>query len=723
VKHKTLKVVLVVIVVAFCLLGAIHSVAIPLFEAPDEIWHFSFVRILAAERGLPVQPAEGKDMWLREAGQPPLYYIVSALFAAPLDTSDFPDFVRFNVAHPAVTATSESTAPNVFIHTPREAFPYTGAVLAVHLLRLLTIPWGAATVVGAYLVAREIAPERPELALTATALVAFNPHFIYVSSVVNNDATTACVCTFGLWLAIRLGRETRFFCKRRRFCFARSDKNLVPVSLGIILGLALLSKISALALLPLALLALLLAWRRERSTRALLARGFAIFGLAALVGGWWYARNWALYGDPLAWDVWLADIGVRPITLLELIRQFGHVWTSYWSPYDALFPAPVFWALGLLAALAIVGWIRMVARRDARTGASVEGLLLAGAWFVLLFASLVRYMKTTPSAEGRLLFPAIAAFSPLLALGWAAVAPRRWAGAAAAGLLALSVFSPFAIASRYALPLLGSADEAAGAAPCGDADFGPVRLLGVEVEPDEARIGETVDVTLYWETLSQPRADLRAVVRLWTLGGRLVGQRDTAPAGEVYPPGLWRAGDLVRDLYRLEVGESGPAMCRATVDVLAGEELLGGASSPPLLKLMGEPVAVEEIAHPLAYTLGDKVELVGYDVSGGPPMVTLYWRVLTEMGDGYTVFVHLLDENGALIGQGDGPPLNGDYPTSYWTPGETLADAHAVPLQENLPADAYLLVGLYRPADGARLPAYTTAGERVPEDAIVLAGW
>ena len=699
---KTFR-VLIVIVAIFCILGAVHSVAVPLFEAPDEIWHFSFTRILAAERALPVQPTDGKDMWLREAGQPPLYYILSAPFVAPLDTSDFPDFARFNVAHPAVTATSESDAPNVFIHTKHESFPYRGAVLAVHLLRLLTIPWGAATVVGTYLVAREVAPHRPGLGLTAAALTAFNPHFIYISSVVNNDATTACLCTFALWLAMRLGRETRF-----------PGRNLV--SLGIILGLALLSKVSALALLPLVALALLLIWWRDRDARALLARGVIIFGLAALIGGWWYIRNWALYGDPLAWDVWLADIGVQPITLLELIRQFGHVGASYWSPYDGLFPAPVFWALGLLAVVAAIGWARMIARRDARTNVDAEGLLLAGAWFVLLFASLISYMTTTPSAEGRLLFPGVAAFSLLLALGWEAVAPRRWMGAAVAGLLALNLFSPFAIASRYALPLLDSADDVAGATSFGDADFGAVRLLGIEVEPDETQAGGAVNVTLYWETLSPPPADLRAVVRLWTLGGRLVGQRDTVPAGEVYPPDLWRAGDVVRDVYRLEVGESGPAMCRVTVDVLAGEESLGSTSSPPLLKLAGPPVAADEIAHPLAYTLGDRVELAGYDLSTAPPTVTLYWRVLAEMDEEYTVFVHLLDEDGELLGQGDGPPLNGDYPTSYWSPGELLADTHVAPSGSG----AYLLVGLYRPTDGARLPVRAATGERVPDDAIVL---
>jgi 4-amino-4-deoxy-L-arabinose transferase-like glycosyltransferase len=720
---------LAVVVGLFCALGAIHSVVVPLFEAPDELWHFSFIRVLATERSLPVQPMEGKDMWLREAGQPPLYYVLAAPFVAPLDTSDFPGFVRFNEAHPAITPHSQSEAPNVFIHTPHEAFPYQGAVLAIHIVRLLTVLWGAGAVVSTYLVAREIAPDRPSLALAAAAVTAFNPHFVYISGVVNNDACAVCLCTLALWLAVRLQREPRLLSENR---VSRSQKSPASeLALGLVLGLALLSKVSALALLALVPLALGLVWWRDRDARALLVRGATILGPAALVAAWWYVRNWVLYGDPLAWRVWLIDIGVHPIGPLELLRQFGHVATSFWAPYDGLFPAPIFWTLGLLLALVVAGWVRFIVRRSARSGMNTEGLLLVGVWLVLLFASLVRYMTTTPSAEGRLLFPGLAASSSLLVLGWDLIVPRRWmgwvTGLVTAGLLALSLFSPFcAIAPRYALPLLASRDDASGEVPLGDATFGSVSLLGVEVEPDEVQAGETVAVTLYWEAHASPPDDLRAVMRLWTLGGQLVGQRDTTPAGDSYPPDLWRAGDLVRDVYRLRVDEEGPAMCHVVVTVMAGDETWGEASSSGLLKLVGAPVLARQIEHPLAHTLGDQVELVGYSVHGASPgtgealALTFYWRALAEMEENYTVFVHLLGKDGTLYGQGDGPPLNNDYPTSHWAPGELLADTHLVPLEEGFPPGAYLLVGLYRLTDGVRLPAHTAAGERLPDDAIPI---
>jgi 4-amino-4-deoxy-L-arabinose transferase-like glycosyltransferase len=731
---------LVAVVAAFCVLGVVYSVVIPLFEAPDEIWHFSLVRVLATRRSLPVQPTGGKNMWLREAGQPPLYYLVAAPVVALLDTSDFPDFVRFNVAHPAVTTGSSSTSPNIFIHTPYERFPYRGAVLAVHIVRLLSVVWGAMTVVAAYLMTGEIVPSRPGLALAAASFTAFNPHFIFISSVVNNDGCAAGLCGLSLWLTVRMVR----FEQEARSC----GKNLVSLSvLGSVLGLALLTKMSALAMLPLVALALLLIWWRDRDTGALLIRGLVVFGLAALVGAWWYVRNWLLYGDPLGWDIWLIDIPVVRIGLLELVRQFGHVATSYWSPYDGLFPPSVFWALGLLAVLAVVGLLRLTVQPKARARLYAEGLVLAGTWSVLLFISLIRYMRTTPSDEGRLLFPGIGAFALFLALGVESAADWRGArvmtSGVGIGLLVFCCATPFCvIAPRFASPLVASAEELLIELPFGDASFAGqveeaeqayrVRLLGMEVKPDEIQLGDVVDVTLYWKAQSPSPAHLRAVVQLWTMGGRFLGQRDATPASEIYPPDLWRTGDVVRDVYRVRIDEDGPAMCRVAVRVLAGDELLGEVSSPAVLRLAGASVPSESVAYPLEYTFDGKIELMGYSLPNGPPsstsdslVIILYWHVLTEMDEDYTVFLHLLNESedgvdSTLIGQGDGPPFDNDYPTSYWLPGEILADAHVLSLDDDRAVNAYLLVGLYRLSDGRRLPTYLATGERIPDDAIRL---
>ena len=75
------------------------------------------------------------------------------------------------------------------------------------------------------------------------------------------------------------------------------------------------------------------------------------------------------------------------------------------------------------------------------------------------------------------------------------------------------------------------------------------------------------------------------------------------------------------------------------------------------------------------------------------------------MDGDYTVFVHLRDQlTGDAIAQGDGPPVDGWYPTSLWTAGEVVEDEHAVSLPAQVPSGTYdLVVGWYDLGSGARL--------------------
>jgi hypothetical protein len=87
----------------------------------------------------------------------------------------------------------------------------------------------------------------------------------------------------------------------------------------------------------------------------------------------------------------------------------------------------------------------------------------------------------------------------------------------------------------------------------------------------------------------------------------------------------------------------------------------------------------------------------------------LYWQASAPVAEDYQVFVHLLDENGKLWAQKDGPPLLGARPTSSWQPGERLTDRLGLLLPSDTPAGSYhLRVGLYRLSDGSRL--LTTGG-------------
>ncbi len=118
--------------------------------------------------------------------------------------------------------------------------------------------------------------------------------------------------------------------------------------------------------------------------------------------------------------------------------------------------------------------------------------------------------------------------------------------------------------------------------------------------------------------------------------------------------------------------------------------------------------------------LGDALHLLGYSdedgtqlVPGGQYALTLFWRADVVQRVDYTVFVHLRDATGATIAQQDGQPLDGDYPTSRWRPGEVVIDPHVVMLPAELPTGEYTVwVGMYRLDTMERLPLQNdTSGE------------
>jgi hypothetical protein len=79
------------VLIAFIVLGVAYSLATPIFEKPDEMWHLAYIKRLVDGQGYPDAPRSiSDDAPSQESSQPPLYYTLAALVVrtfAP-DTSD-----------------------------------------------------------------------------------------------------------------------------------------------------------------------------------------------------------------------------------------------------------------------------------------------------------------------------------------------------------------------------------------------------------------------------------------------------------------------------------------------------------------------------------------------------------------------------------------------------------------------------------------------------------
>ena len=62
-----------IIIAAYLVLGALYSVATPIFEASDEVSHYAVIQQLVDTGELPVQQPGVTTRWAQEGSQPPLY--------------------------------------------------------------------------------------------------------------------------------------------------------------------------------------------------------------------------------------------------------------------------------------------------------------------------------------------------------------------------------------------------------------------------------------------------------------------------------------------------------------------------------------------------------------------------------------------------------------------------------------------------------------------------
>ena len=731
---------LAIILIAFLALSTTYSIVTPIFEAGDELWHYPFVQHLATGHGLPIQDPNVKTRWEQEGGQPPLYYALSALATFWIDTRDLPDRLWRN-PHARIGIPLDFGNKNMIVHTSAEDFPWQNTTLAVHLIRFFSIFLSAITVALTYFLALEVKADKT-LAALATALVAFNPMFLFISASVNNDNLATMLATLALVLLAQLithGATTRRF-----------------LILGIVLGLGALTKVSNLGLLGVAacvFVYLLINDRRRRiadgkTNAAVGGRRSAVIqgslACAALVVGiafWWYARNWILYGDLSAFNVWIQIAGGRPtpVTFASLLNEFQGFRISFWGNFggvNLIAPEWVYIVLDAFTLLAVIGFSIGLARR-----ALPRLLWLPAVWLALISISLARWTWLTMASQGRLIFPAIAAVAVLLVYGLAQFQVSRFRFHVlflpfAFLLFIFSALSPFTlIAPAYALPTRFP-DDATVPNPVHITFANQAELVGYALPQTRVPPGSELPLTLYWRAREPIPEDLSVYIRLFDANDKIIARWDAFPGGGLYPTRVWQPGQVIEDKYRIPIPfdartgvgriEAG-LFRRVPLETLTARDPRGNVVTPTIarFKITGQAQAAPQIENAVNYNFGDQIALVGYvgqeSIARGSTLsVKLYWRALVPLTEDYTMFVHLIDANGKIVAQQDAQPRRGTFPTSFWDTDEIVADEYALAVPRDAsPGEYQIRVGIYRASDEARLP--TRDGDHIVLGSIIVA--
>jgi Dolichyl-phosphate-mannose-protein mannosyltransferase len=287
--------------------------------------HFDYVKYIATQHALPL----ASDGW--QMFQPPLFYLLAAPWYAVLS-------------------------------------PFVGDEVLIKVLRFLPLFCGLAQIEIVYRTARAVFPDKGDLQIVATLVGGLLPMQIYISLVIGNEPLAGCLTAVVILMCFLLlaqpasERRPRFF-----------------VWLGVVWGLAILSKVTPLLLTP--LVAFAVVWHarfqsrpsgfdesrlqeadhaaganRERWSVAL-ARLAWVFGACFLTAGWFFLRNWLALGKPLILGggdaanehAWWQDPSYR--TAGQLV-SFGSslarpVYSGAWSLWDSLYST--MWLDGLVS--------------------------------------------------------------------------------------------------------------------------------------------------------------------------------------------------------------------------------------------------------------------------------------------------------------------------------------------------------------------------------------
>jgi hypothetical protein len=214
--------------------------------------------------------------------------------------------------------------------------------------------------------------------------------------------------------------------------------------------------------------------------------------------------------------------------------------------------------------------------------------------------------------------------------------------------------------------------------------------------------------------------------------GHVVAQTEGPPVAAWYPSSQWTPGELVADpLTVLVPPKVPPGDYSFRVSLFTPDGRALPVSGKDWLDVGSIHILARErqfragpISHPLSVTFGDKARLLGYDVKKPANQqeikLTLYWQTVQEMEKNYTVFRHVVGPDGKLVGQKDGWPREGDYPTSFWMRGEVVTDEVVIPFSTEIgPGEYRIEFGLYDAATLERLAAVSN-GARLKDKAVVV---
>ena len=389
---------ILLILLAYLLLGGLYASYTPNWQAPDEPAHYNYVRQLANGRFPVMQPGDYNEAYKNE--------VVGSGFAPQYSIDSF---------------TYEDWQPPLYYLLLTPIFWLTnGSLLA---LRLVSVLLGGGVVVLAYALARRLLPEAMWVAWGTAVFVAFLPQHLAIMASVNNDALAELIIAAILFTLVSIHNSQS------------TTHNSQFARLGVLLGLGFLTKGTVYPLT--AVIGLTLLWQFWGDWRSLIRTGLQVAVPSFLLGAVWWGRNIALYGgldvfgktahdavvvgQPRTAD-WIAERGLWEVARLFVQTTFNSFWGQFgWMALPMNNPGWLYPLLWVGTAVVILGLIfnrhtSNVMRQPSTHCLNPQSSVLITT-FLLTLAVHLGYNITFVQHQGRYLFPALVPIGVGVAVG------------------------------------------------------------------------------------------------------------------------------------------------------------------------------------------------------------------------------------------------------------------------------------------------------------------
>jgi len=574
-KNRSIWLGLTLMLVSYLVLAIAFSQVTPFNKGPDEGLNLDYIEFIAANGRLPINYEEREALGPK-SNWPPLYHLLvvwtSNLFKVDVESPPQIKIFWDSFRYRAIDIEEESTW---YLLTEDQQWPYYGRILILHIGRWLSVLCSLVTLVLVYITILELLPDRPWLALTASAILAFIPAYVFIGSVLNEDALVAALAALYFWMLIRVIKQP--------------DKLWPYWVMGLALGLSVVVKYTTIILpLEVVLVVAIVAHQKNYNWYWWLGRVVIVGGSALVASSWWFGWNFWYLNEieelglisglvrPIftgGTDVTLARLGnffsggQIGLTDLPANTQVGTFWgwiqetfLSFWavkvggeiplSPYAYI-------VVGLLIVIAAFGLWRLW-----------QGEISSRPWLVLMMAHvglffilpLVRFglsRRLGQTAQGRhILIPAAAAIVGLLVWGLVTATPKRlhrWVFPAIIGGLIVWTGAHLYRLNTFSAPLLPlrTLPEAAKWLPHpANVQFGDkVVLVSYDISPAPER--GLLHLELAWRPLSHINENYLLQVELVDATGRVVSHWLGYNGHGRLPTLSWDPGDSIFDRLSL----------------------------------------------------------------------------------------------------------------------------------------------------------------------------